>query len=57
MKELNLIQLEDICGGNDFIDGLCVGAGISSIVAPNPVSIGITGGCIVREIGIYWNWW
>lgn len=58
MKKLETFEIESIAGGDvPWIEGLCVGAGISAIVAPNPISIGIAGGCIVKEIGDYWNWW
>lgn len=59
MKALELQNLETIFGGDEdrsaFIDGLCVGAGIATLIAPNPVSATIAGACIVREAYYFWN--
>lgn len=58
MRTLNLNELEEVQGGmSNFFTGLCVGASISAMVLPNPVSIGVSVGCIVYGGGEALDWW
>lgn len=51
MEKLHIQQMEKLVGGRSkFIDGFCTGAGIASLVAPNPFTASVAGACLVREI-------